>query len=96
MERLFEELPLKREFFHAADPLEKSEIRPLIKSYLEELKKIDSYTYHHSFDVAQIASKYAYYRGHSHEELLKILYAGLIHDIGKINIEKKYFQEKAL
>jgi len=50
------------------------------------LQRADEYTYYHSINVSILASIFAKFLGYSQEEVWKIGYAGMLHDIGKQKI----------
>ena len=54
--------------------------------YLSGMQQIDDYTLHHSLSVAAIAGILGKWAGHSGETLKNIILAGLLHDVGKLNI----------
>jgi len=54
----------------------------------------DEYSHGHSMRVAEYARKIAQMMGKSEEECLKIYYAGLLHDVGKIGISDAIINKK--
>lgn len=57
-----------------------------VKYMLRQLACYDSYTLQHSVDVAKESLSFGEYLGLRKEELLKLAYAGILHDVGKIMI----------
>lgn len=57
-----------------------------IAKRLWQIESCDEYTYDHSVQVCMIASLLAKWLGYKDQELKEIAIAGLLHDIGKINI----------
>lgn len=53
---------------------------------LKQLKQTDDYTFEHSIRVSILASMIGKWLGYSHEEILELGEAGLLFDIGKLNI----------
>ncbi|MBR2853360.1 MAG: HD-GYP domain-containing protein [Clostridia bacterium] len=54
----------------------------------------DEYSHGHSMRVAEYARKIAQMMGKSEDECLKIYYAGLLHDVGKIGISDAIINKK--
>ncbi|MBM7556487.1 HD domain-containing phosphohydrolase [Halanaerobacter jeridensis] len=63
--------------------------REIIIAMIRTLEIHDQYTKGHSENVAEVAKKIAKKMGLNSEEIDKIYWAGLVHDIGKILISKK-------
>lgn len=59
-----------------------------MKVLIEKLKEHDPYTYLHSQRVAQLSVEIAKVLEFSEQDLKKIYYGALLHDIGKIEIDK--------
>ncbi|WP_214483765.1 HD domain-containing phosphohydrolase [Bacillus sp. SM2101] len=57
-------------------------------SYMHKLLSHDPYTYYHSLRVASLLSTFSAYIGFSSEECEASYNAGLLHDIGKLNVCK--------
>lgn len=57
-----------------------------IAKRLWQIENCDEYTYDHSVQVCMIASLLGKWLGYKDQELREIAIAGLLHDIGKINI----------
>ncbi|MDT8899652.1 HD-GYP domain-containing protein [Anaeroselena agilis] len=57
-----------------------------IEALVAALDAKDAYTYGHSSEVALIAERMAEYMGQSEEDLFRIRFAALLHDIGKIGV----------
>ena len=57
---------------------------------LMDLKVYDEYTFYHSVNVAVLSIIVATELGLSKEELIKLGISGLLHDIGKVFVKKKY------
>lgn len=53
------------------------------------LKEFDDYTYYHSVNVAILSCTIAKKLGYHTKQLVAISLAGLLHDFGKLNIDKK-------
>jgi putative nucleotidyltransferase with HDIG domain len=53
---------------------------------LNQLKASDDYTFQHSLRVSILAAMVGKWLGYSHEELVELGEAGLLYDIGKMNI----------
>ncbi len=66
---------------------------PVILSHVAILKAIDNYTFSHSINVAIYASALAYFLGSRPDELREICLAGLLHDIGKLDIPRKIVEK---
>jgi len=66
---------------------------PAILSHVAILKAIDSYTFSHSVNVAIYAAALAHFLGHSTAEINGICLAGLLHDIGKLDIPRKIVEK---
>lgn len=66
---------------------------PAIFSHVTMLKAIDSYTFSHSVNVAIYATVLAYYLGSTSIELKEICLAGLLHDIGKLDIPQNIVEK---
>ncbi len=57
--------------------------------YLAEVKSEDEYTYVHTINVALLTMSLAKHIGIAGSELLDIIYAALMHDVGKMLVSKK-------
>lgn len=66
-------------FSHSVSPLK----------YLAEIKSEDEYTYVHTINVALLSMSLAKRIGIAGTELLDIIYAALMHDVGKILVPKE-------
>lgn len=66
--------------------LEELAVNNNIAKRLWQIENCDEYTYDHSVQVCMIASLLAKWLGYKDQELKEIAIAGLLHDIGKINI----------
>jgi putative nucleotidyltransferase with HDIG domain len=66
---------------------------PIILSHVAILKAIDSYTFSHSVNVAIYATALAHFLGSTAGELREICLAGLLHDIGKLDIPRKLVEK---
>lgn len=66
-----------------------------IKSYLKILKNRDEATYDHSVRVGILASKIAIYAAYPGVSARMMLWAGLLHDIGKTLIPPEVLTKKA-
>jgi putative nucleotidyltransferase with HDIG domain len=53
------------------------------------MRDVDEYLYRHSVNVAVLSFLLAKWLGYNDEKLNKILYAGLLHDIGKLKVDQK-------
>lgn len=53
---------------------------------LRGLQSADEYTYYHSINVCLLATVFAQFLGYSQEEIWRISFAGMLHDIGKQKI----------
>ena len=78
--KFYMELKKREEDYHK---LEISLMQSMIVSLTSLLEIHDKYTKNHSENVAQIAKKIAETMTLPHEEITKIYFAGLVHDIGK-------------
>lgn len=67
--------------------LHESMTNGIIMAMLEMLSTHDPYTKNHSYNVAVSARKLAEFMGLSDELVMKVYYAGLVHDIGKMLIQ---------
>lgn len=66
--------------------LEEIQTNNNIAKRLWQIENCDEYTYDHSVQVCMIATLLAKWLGYKDDELKEIAIAGLMHDIGKINI----------
>lgn len=57
-----------------------------IFKHLNTLGKYDEYTYTHSLNVASIATMIGKWLNYTHQDLINLTYAGLLHDIGKSQV----------
>lgn len=64
-----------------------------IKRKLEELQKYDNYTYNHSLSVAKASLELGEKTGLKGMEMENLAYAALLHDIGKMKINKTIIQK---
>jgi len=64
-------------------------IKQCIDELMSKLEKADKYTKQHSIEVSQVAEVFAKRLSLPQEEVNKIKYAALLHDIGKIDLPKK-------
>lgn len=81
--RYFQEVPLlemREVITQSVDPLLKM---TGAMGYLQNIKTVDQYTFHHSLEVAVIAGMLAKWLGYPGHLIKDILLAGLLHDIGK-------------
>lgn len=61
---------------------------------LNQLKASDDYTFHHSLRVSIIAAMIGKWLGYSEEEILELAEAGLLFDMGKLNIPDFLLQKQ--
>lgn len=69
---------------------------PYVLPQIAVLKAIDNYTYSHSLNVAIYATTLARFLGYKAGILKEICLAGLMHDIGKLDIPKKIVDKPGL
>jgi len=60
----------------------------ILNSLIKTIALYDPLIYHHSKDVAYIAEHIAIFMGLNDEQITNLYWAGIVHDIGKINIDK--------
>ncbi len=60
-----------------------------------DLRTYDNYTYKHSVNVAVITTIIGLYLKYSHDELVDLCLAGLLHDIGKTKIDNNIINKPA-
>jgi len=65
-----------------------------IMSLAEALEARDEYTRGHSFRVSELAVRVGERMALSHEDLKKLRYGGVLHDIGKIGVDKKILNKR--
>lgn len=74
---------------HTLHIMEKTPNRLQMFDMLHSLRQFDDSTYAHSFNVALVSSIIAQWLNFPEEDIKLITIAGLLHDIGKINIPKE-------
>lgn len=63
-------------------------------TYLRSLKNADDYTYTHCINVSVLCNLFGKWIGMSSESLKDITIAGMLHDIGKIKVDKNLLNKK--
>ncbi|MDQ0192808.1 HD-GYP domain-containing protein [Paenibacillus wynnii] len=58
----------------------------MIVKFMQELRSADEYTFYHSINVAFYSMLIGMWLGQPRNEIQKIVQAGLLHDIGKVNV----------
>lgn len=66
-----------------------------VMSYINQLKNYDEYTYNHSVNVAILSILMARWLGYGESEIDEVAMAGILHDIGKCEIDKKILNKPA-
>ncbi|MDR3563101.1 MAG: HD-GYP domain-containing protein [Negativicutes bacterium] len=84
--RYFKEVPLNQMQELVDKSLDPMLEIPGMVHYLSNVQQADDYTFHHSLSVAAIAGILGKWSGQRGEKLKNIILAGLLHDIGKLNI----------
>ena len=74
---------------NACLPLIKSVNANNYRTILDNIKDYDNYTFSHSLKVATLLSLFGYYMKLNENEQLLISCGGLLHDVGKLSIDKK-------
>jgi HD-GYP domain-containing protein (c-di-GMP phosphodiesterase class II) len=64
-----------------------------VVKYINTLKEVDEYTYTHCINVGIYASLIGNWMGLSPDKLKYIVQSGLLHDIGKLNIEESILKK---
>jgi len=75
------------------DELEKANV-DTIMALANALEARDEYTRGHSFRVSELAVKVGEKMGLPQEDIKKLRYGGILHDIGKIGVDKKVLNKK--
>ncbi len=74
--------------------LECVEFRTSVFDYLNHIRVKDDYTYQHSINVSIIANVFAKWLNLNAEEILFITVAGMLHDVGKTQIDPNVLNKK--
>ena len=65
-----------------------------IVNLLNKIEKTDEYTHTHSINVGILSLMFGRWLNLSEEKLVELLYAGILHDIGKARIPEKILKKK--
>jgi HD-GYP domain-containing protein (c-di-GMP phosphodiesterase class II) len=66
-----------------------------VKKYLKLIQEYDKETYEHSIRVGFLSVYFGNENSFSKEELKLLCYAGLLHDLGKIDIKKRILRKRS-
>lgn len=64
-------------------------------TYLRSLKIVDDYTYSHCINVSILCNMFGKWLGFNNETIKDLTIAGMLHDIGKIDIDPKILNKNA-
>ncbi|BBB90917.1 MAG TPA: HD-GYP domain-containing protein [Methylomusa anaerophila] len=93
--RYFKEVPLMQMKELADTSIDLMADTTGVLSYLQIVRKQDDYTFRHSINVAIISGIVGKWVGMSGEELKDLIFAGLLHDIGKTQIPLEILNKPA-
>lgn len=86
---------IKKEIDKIANDIQESlVINTFLLNEILEVKEIDEYLYNHSLNVAVIANMIGKWLNFNEKKVKKLILAGVLHDIGKLKIEKKILNKK--
>lgn len=74
--------------------VEKMTVEPEVAEILKKLKEYDIVSFEHSINVAFIATQMGMERGMSEKRLKQLTIGALLHDIGKLGIDKNILDKK--
>lgn len=80
---------LKALFTVSKDMLDTLQTKADLFSFLSHIKTTDDYTYTHSVNVSLLCNVFGQWLGYKEQKLKDLTVAGLLHDIGKMQIDPK-------
>ena len=83
------------ENIHLKEELDRANLETIM-ALSSALEARDEYTRGHSFRVSEFAIRVGERMGLSHEDIKKLRYGGILHDIGKIGVDSKILNKKTV